>query len=293
MTSRLINAPRKGSALQFPIRWLSLLAGLMMITSCRSPSKPSDGLAQSSEPSEPSDSETIGTASEPKPVNTLTLSDPVDPADAQRARRRLVRHIQAQGEPWHDSGPWSEEVLGAMLKVRRHLFMPGASIPTAYADRPDPIGYGQTISQPTVVAIMTEALSLSGSEKVLEIGTGSGYQAAVLSLLAGEVYSIEIVEPLGLAAKKRLAELGYKNVTVRVGDGYRGWPEQAPFDRIILTAAPPEMPPALISQLREGGIIVAPVGTDDQTLVRWTKRAGQLDKADLGAVRFVPMVPKD
>jgi protein-L-isoaspartate(D-aspartate) O-methyltransferase len=184
-------------------------------------------------------------------------------------------------------------VLAALRSVPRHLFMPGASLRIAYSDHPQAIGHGQTISQPTIVAIMTDVLDLRGDERVLEIGTGSGYQAAVLSVLAREVYSIEIVAPLGEAARARLADLRYQNVQVRVGDGYKGWPEHAPFDRIILTAAPPEMPRPLVDQLREGGVLVAPVGEQSETqrLVRWTKHRGQLTKEDLGAVRFVPMVP--
>lgn len=216
----------------------------------------------------------------------------LDPPEAQQARADLVRRIERGGAPWDDSGPWDPRALDAVRRTPRHLFMPGASVRLAYGDYPNPIGHGQTISQPTVVAIMTDALDLTGAERVLEIGTGSGYQAAVLSLAAREVYSIEIVEELGNAAKKRLAELGYKNVYVRVGDGYKGWPEKAPFDRILLTAAPPEIPGALIEQLREGGILVGPVGEETavQRLVRWTKRGGELVKEDLGAVRFVPMV---
>jgi protein-L-isoaspartate(D-aspartate) O-methyltransferase len=213
-----------------------------------------------------------------------------DPPEARRARDRLVRQIASFGEPWDGSGPWEAQVLTAMRTVPRHLFMPGASLTAAYADRPEPIGFGQTISQPTVVAIMTDALALKGNERVLEIGTGSGYQAAVLAMLCREVYSIEIIDPLGRVAKQRLDDLGYRNVQVRIGDGYLGWPEHAPFDRIILTAAPPEMPPALVEQLAEGGMIVAPVGEEDQRLVRWTKTAGRLEKRDLGSVRFVPMV---
>ena len=178
-----------------------------------------------------------------------------------------------------------------MSDVPRHQFVPSVSIWNAYADQPQAIGHRQTISQPTVVAIMTEALELSGTETVLEIGTGSGYQAAVLAKLSRQVYSIEIVRPLGEVARRRLADLGYSNVEVKIGDGYKGWPEHAPFDRIILTAAPPEIPQALSDQLREGGILVAPVGTTEQRLVRWTKQGGKLQKADLGAVRFVPMVP--
>jgi protein-L-isoaspartate(D-aspartate) O-methyltransferase len=185
-------------------------------------------------------------------------------------------------------------VLQAMRLIPRHLFMPGATLRRAYADQPSPIGHGQTISQPTVVAIMTDALDVKGGERVLEIGTGSGYQAAVLSLLVRDVFTIEIVPELGEMARKRLFELGYRNVHVRVGDGYQGWPEHAPFDRVLLTAAPPEVPMALIEQLQEGGILVAPVGEDGelQRLVRWRKVHGTLQKEDLGSVRFVPMVPQ-
>lgn len=216
----------------------------------------------------------------------------LDPPEAKQARADLVRRIHTGGDPWDSSGPWDRRVLDAIKAVPRHLFMPGSPIRAAYGDHPNPIGHGQTISQPTVVAIMTDALDLKGGERVLEIGTGSGYQAAVLAVLVRDVYSIEIVEELGTSAKKKLAELGYRNVHVRVGDGYKGWPEHAPFDRILLTAAPPEIPAALIEQLKEGGVLVAPVGEESQVqrLVRWTKRAGKLDKEDLGAVRFVPMV---
>ncbi|MEZ4438930.1 MAG: protein-L-isoaspartate(D-aspartate) O-methyltransferase [Polyangiaceae bacterium] len=210
-------------------------------------------------------------------------------ARATAARERLVSAIETFDRPWGDEA-WDPAVLAAMRQVPRHRFV-SASIATAYQDTPQPIGYGQTISQPTIVALMTQALRLSGKERVLEIGTGSGYQAAVLSLRAAQIYSIEIVEPLGEAAARRLAELGYRNVSVRIGDGYRGWPEEAPFDRIILTAAPPEMPRALVDQLREGGIIVAPVGEYQQWLYRWVKQGGRLLAEELGPVRFVPMVP--
>ena len=197
---------------------------------------------------------------------------------------------------------------------KRAMFMPEHGIASAYRDMPFPIGHGQTISQPTVVALMTQALALEGTEKVLEIGTGSGYQAAVASLLARELYTIELVEALGRRSQKLLSELGYTatpganaaerahhadgavrlgrgNVHVRIGDGYAGWPEQAPFDRILLTAAPPQMPAALVAQLADGGVIVAPIGRGEQQLVRWVKRGNELDKKVLGAVRFVPMVP--
>jgi len=218
------------------------------------------------------------------------LADRDDPPRAQKMRERLVRQIATLDGPWGGDEAWRAEVLEALGEVPRHLFMPSASMVQAYQDTPYPIGHDQTISQPTIVALMTQALALDGGEKVLEIGTGSGYQAAVLSRLCKEVYSIEIVAPLGEAAAARLKELGYGNVTVRIGDGYRGWPEQAPFDRIILTAAPSKMPQALVDQLREGGIVVAPVGDEEQWLYRWTKRGGKLHEERLGAVRFVPMV---
>ncbi len=183
--------------------------------------------------------------------------------------------------------------LDAMRRVPRHLFAPNLTLDKAYEDDPQPIGFGQTISQPRIVATMTDALELSGSEKVLEIGTGSGYQAAVLSLLTKIVFSIEIVPELGEIAKKRLADLGYTNVRVRIGDGYAGWPEEAPFDRIIVTAAPEEMPQALVTQLAEGGTLVAPLGPrgDHQRLLRLRKKNGKVTQEDLGGVRFVPMVP--
>jgi protein-L-isoaspartate(D-aspartate) O-methyltransferase len=214
-----------------------------------------------------------------------------DPPEAQRARVELVREIETFERPWGEAA-WDPRVLDALRRVPRHLFAPGLSMAAAYRDVPQPIGHDQTISQPTIVAVMSAALRLGGRERVLEIGTGSGYQAAVLSLLCGSVYSIELVEPLGLAAKDRLARLGYRNVQVRIGDGYRGWPEAAPFDRIIVTAAPPELPAELGRELRPGGILVAPVGKDAQMLVRYTKRPdGELEQERLGRVLFVPMVP--
>jgi protein-L-isoaspartate(D-aspartate) O-methyltransferase len=220
----------------------------------------------------------------------VSSSRPLDTPDTLAARERLVRQIETLGRPWGSDEPWDPKVLAAMRNTPRHVFMPGASRVNAYQDTPYPIGHGQTISQPTVVAWMTQALRLDGRQNVLEIGTGSGYQAAVLAPLVARLDSIEIVEPLGLRARALLAELGHDNVHVHVGDGYRGLPERAPFDRIILTAAPPEMPAALVEQLRDGGVIVAPVGDAQQWLVRWTKVGGQLQQERLGAVRFVPMV---
>ena len=180
-------------------------------------------------------------------------------------------------------------VLGAMREVPRHLFVPEEMRSRSYGDHPLPIGWGQTISQPYIVALMSELLELDGTKRVLEIGTGSGYHAAVLSRLAGEVYSIEIVEQLGVQARDTLGDLGYDNVQVRVGDGYLGWPEKAPFDGIILTAAPPKIPQPLVDQLKTGGIMVAPVGTFVQDLVVITKTKEGIHRRHVTGVRFVPM----
>jgi protein-L-isoaspartate(D-aspartate) O-methyltransferase len=183
-----------------------------------------------------------------------------------------------------------QRVLKAMRKIDRHRFVPDQHIQSAYEDHPLPIGYGQTISQPYIVALMTELCELDGTERVLEIGTGSGYQAAVLSVLAREVYSIEIIDELGKIAAARLKNMGYRNVTVRLGDGYRGWPEEAPFDVIILTACPPEVPENLINQLAEGGILVAPVGDYHQELIKIEKINNTIHRRTITYVRFVPMV---
>jgi protein-L-isoaspartate(D-aspartate) O-methyltransferase len=209
---------------------------------------------------------------------------PSDPLEAREARDRLMARIAAK-RPWV-----SLRVLGAMRAVPRHWFV-DAPLERAYLDRPLPIGWDQTISQPSVVAIMTQALEIGSHHRILEIGTGSGYQAAVLSKLAAHIDTIEIVTPLADAARTRLARLGYANVQVRKGDGYHGWPERAPYDRILLTAAPPEVPGALFEQLAEGGVLVAPVGEGAmQRLVRWRKREGRLEKEALGRILFVPMV---
>jgi protein-L-isoaspartate(D-aspartate) O-methyltransferase len=183
-------------------------------------------------------------------------------------------------------------VLQAMARVPRHLFVPIFVRAHAYEDRPLPIGNGQTISQPYIVAYMTEALQLEPQHTVLEIGTGSGYQAAVLAAIAKQVYSIEIVPDLAESARRVLASTGYRNVQVRTGDGYSGWPEHAPFDRIIVTAAPPEIPKALVDQLAVGGIMVVPVGTSYQEIVVINKSAGGITETRTIPVRFVPMVTK-
>ncbi len=180
-------------------------------------------------------------------------------------------------------------VLAAMGEVRRHLFVPPAFRDRAYDDSPLPIGDGQTISQPYIVALMTSLLELKPNDKVLEIGTGSGYQAAVLSHLAAEVYTIEIRPDLAHEAERRLSALGYANVHVRIGDGYGGWPKVAPFDGIVVTAAPPHIPQPLIDQLKVGGRMVVPVGSYFQDLQVITKTAHGLEKRNVIPVRFVPM----
>jgi protein-L-isoaspartate(D-aspartate) O-methyltransferase len=181
-----------------------------------------------------------------------------------------------------------ERVLAAMRRVPRHEFVPAEWRSRAYDDRPLTIGWEQTISQPFIVAFMTEALELRGGEKVLEIGTGSGYQAAVLAALGCTVYSIEIVEPLARNADATLRRLGYE-VQVRAGDGYRGWPEAAPFDAIIVTAAPERVPQPLVDQLAVGGRLVLPVGGHEQRLVRLDKTSRGVHRTELLPVRFVPM----
>ena len=183
-------------------------------------------------------------------------------------------------------------VLDAMKRVPRHEFVPEALRGVAYQDSPLPIGHQQTISQPYIVAFMSEALALEPSHKVLEIGTGSGYQAAILGELAKEVYTIEIVAPLADGARQVLKKLGYDNVHVRTGNGYLGWPEQAPFDRVMVTAAPDAIPPALVEQLEIGGLMAIPVGVGDQELriLRRTERG--METLRTLPVRFVPMTGK-
>jgi len=203
----------------------------------------------------------------------------------EAVRQRMVRvDIEARGVH-------SAIVLEAMRSTARHLFVPAPLRYLAYADRPLPIGHGQTISQPYVVAFMTELLDPQPHHRVLEIGTGCGYQAAVLSRLVKAVYSIEIVPELARDSAALLKQLGYDNVLVRAGDGYQGWPDEAPFDRILLTAAPPEVPKTLVDQLQVGGKLVAPEGRVWQNLVLLEKRAdGSLQRKVSLPVRFVPMV---
>jgi protein-L-isoaspartate(D-aspartate) O-methyltransferase len=205
----------------------------------------------------------------------------------QRERDEMVDEQLASREITHAA------TLAAMRKVPRHRFVPEQLARSAYADSPLPIGHGQTISQPLIVAFMTQTAQITRDSKVLEIGTGSGYQAAVLAQLAGHVYTIEIVPVLAQSARQILRRLGYSNVSVRQGDGYQGWPEEAPFDRVILTASPPEIPQTLIDQLARGGRLVAPVGRlGSQELVLIEKKAdGTLRRRSVLPVAFVPMKP--
>jgi protein-L-isoaspartate(D-aspartate) O-methyltransferase len=204
--------------------------------------------------------------------------------DFEAERRGMVdTQIRARGV--HDPA-----VLRAMENVPRHLFVPEGLRRSAYADEPLPIGEGQTISQPYIVAYMTEALDLRGGERVLEIGTGSGYQTAVLAEIAGEVFSVELIESLSLRAREALRAMGYGNIQFRVGDGSGGWPEAAPFDAVIVTAAAARVPEALEGQLAPSGTLVIPVGTDFQELLRIRRKKKGLKREKLLAVRFVPLV---
>jgi len=183
-----------------------------------------------------------------------------------------------------------QRVLGAMTKVPREEFVPPESRAASYEDGPLPIGYGQTISQPYVVAFMTDQLRPKPSDRVLEVGTGSGYQAAILAELVSAVYSIEIVEPLAKNAEATLQRLGYKNVHLKIGDGYKGWPEEGPFDAIIVTCAPDKVPQPLVDQLKDEGRMVIPVGDRfAQQLYLLEKKNGQLKQSATLPVRFVPM----
>jgi protein-L-isoaspartate(D-aspartate) O-methyltransferase len=213
-------------------------------------------------------------------TGAMETRDP-DPFEADRMRM-VEQQIQKRGIR-------DARVLAAMRKVPRHRFVPVEVAAYAYEDEPLPIGHGQTISQPYIVAYMTEILRLKGGEKVLEIGTGSGYQAAILAEIVGDVYTVEIVKPLADRARASLDRLGYKNIHYFCGDGYSGWPSAAPFDAVIVTAAPAEVPLPLFEQLREGGRLVLPVGELWQELVVITKRGGKMERHSLIPVRFVPL----
>lgn len=206
----------------------------------------------------------------------------------EKVRQRMVREqVVARGIK-------DQKVIQAMLNVPRHLFVPESQERMAYEDRPLPIGEGQTISQPYIVALMTETLELNGNMKVLEIGTGSGYQAAILAEIVKEVYTIEIVESLGEKAQNTLNQLNYQNINFKIGDGYKGWEENAPYDAIIVTCAPSDIPNPLENQLKEGGKMIIPLGGSiTQELVLLEKQNGELIKKVVAPVRFVPMVHND
>jgi protein-L-isoaspartate(D-aspartate) O-methyltransferase len=222
--------------------------------------------------------------SEQKPKSDLAPAPSEDQFTKQRLRM-VERQIRARGIR-------DQAVLEALKKTPRHRFVPETYRHLSYEDHPLPIGQNQTISQPFIVAYMTEAAEISPQDKVLEIGTGSGYQAAILGEIAKEVYSIEIIPELAERARQTLGELGYKNIQVRAGNGYLGWPEHAPFDAIIVTAAPDEIPKALVEQLAVNGKMVIPVGVGDQEMVIITKtKDGVVEKRTM-PVRFVPMTGK-
>jgi len=217
-------------------------------------------------------------------LTLLTAPPPADDTTHQQLRHRMVdEQIEARGVT-------DPAVLEAMRTVRRHWFVPGVPPEFAYADRPLPIGHRQTISQPFIVAYMTQLVRPDASDRVLEVGTGSGYQAAILGEIVDSVYTIEIVPELARTATGRLGRMGYDNVRVRAGDGYRGWPEHAPFDLIVVTAAPERIPAPLLDQLAEGGRLVIPVGPEGavQQLTLVTKTNGTITRERITPVRFVP-----
>jgi protein-L-isoaspartate(D-aspartate) O-methyltransferase len=210
----------------------------------------------------------------------------MDEAAYAAARSRMI------AEQIRSRGVRDPRVLDAISRVPRHLFVPGAERHQAYDDHPVPIGFGQTISQPYIVAFMSEALDVEPSHRVLEIGAGSGYQTAVLAELGATVYAVEVIEDLAARARDLLSELGYTNVHLRAGDGYAGWPEHAPFDRILAAAAPDDIPPAFIDQLVDGGILAIPLGVLNQELQVIRRIGNRLETMRTLPVRFVPMIKR-
>jgi protein-L-isoaspartate(D-aspartate) O-methyltransferase len=230
-------------------------------------------------------------------LSEIVLTEGVVAQDFAALRAQMVSEVEAMyAETRIETGlaAMSPAVRAALGRVERHRLVSPAQAAAAYRNHPLPIGAGQTISQPYIVALSTDLLAPASDQVVLEVGTGSGYQAAVLAEVVKQVYSIELIESLGRTAAARLAEMGYRNVDVRIGDGYAGWPEKAPFDGIVVTAAAPQVPPALVAQLKPGGRMVIPVGGagDIQYLKVLVKRAdGGYDEKRVLPVRFVPLVP--
>ncbi len=224
-----------------------------------------------------------------RPAPAPVAPEPAAPAGPGAFGERAEERREMVAEQIRARGVRDPAVLRALERTPRHAFVPPDLASAAYRDHPLPIGGEQTISQPFVVAWMTEALEPKPGDRILEVGTGSGYQAAVLAEIVGRVFTIEIVESLAREARARLAALGYRNVEARAGDGYRGWPEEAPFDGVIVTAGAPRVPPALLEQLREGGRLVIPLEGDPTELVVFTRTATGVERRSLGPVRFVPM----
>jgi protein-L-isoaspartate(D-aspartate) O-methyltransferase len=276
-----------GRAHRFSARVVAL--GLVLGLAALGSSQPACGESQHGRPAAraPDDRHRReGASHDPRAADTLGSElAAIDGPEQQHARRRMVQ-LQVQ-----ERGVRDERVLQAMRKVPRHAFVAKDLEPRAYEDYPLPIEAGQTISQPYIVALMSQLAEISPGEKVLEIGTGSGYQAAVLAALGARVYSIEIVEQLATSARERLRRLGIA-VEVRHGDGYAGWAEAAPFDAILVTAAPPEIPAPLREQLAVGGRLVAPVGSGSQHLLVLTRTATGYEQRNVLPVRFVPMTGK-
>lgn len=262
-----------------PFAALTLFIALLIAVGCEH----SPNQDQSSDQAEAEEATTVD---DPDPASDQDGDDgATDDVRADEREQMVVRQIERRGIS-------DERVLKAMRAVPRHAYVPENVRPQAYRDSPLPIGLEQTISQPYIVALMSELLQVSPGQKVLEIGTGSGYQAAVLAEMGADVYSIEILCELAERADEDLSATGYDEVNVRCGDGYKGWPEQAPFERIIVTAAPPELPQDLVDQLAVGGRLVVPVGEQRQMLQVVTKTDDDtIETSDQLPVRFVPMVP--
>ena len=262
----------------------TVFAAWLLLTAC---SDVSESMPAGANPQTPG---LATAAAEPKTNASATAGNGGEPAlpqskdSAWAAERQAMVQQQLASREIRDP-----RVLAAMGRVPRHLFIPEKQRAWAYQDHPVPIGFGQTISQPYIVAYMTELLQLKKSDRVLEIGTGSGYQAAILGELAGEVDSIEIVPELSARAKKLLDQLGYRNIHVRVGDGYQGWPAKAPFAAIMVTAAPPKIPQPLLDQLAVGGRMIVPVGNLRQELVLIHRTENGYQRKNVLPVRFVPM----